>query len=107
MKFNYEIEDGVFFECDFCGNVDEYALMWLNLTNNARVNSKVFLDFRNFDDNRVHIVAAKEHENEVNDYLIRIGLKVEGKNDIKLAAPYAIYEKEDDYDYHILPVSEF
>lgn len=109
MKINFEKEKGIEIYTEFKGTVQEYALMWLNLTNNARENKDVFYQIRNNSNNDVFVIIADEKDNEqtVIEYLKALGLTINGKHKCTVICPWADYENDDEYDYEFAKVSEY
>lgn len=56
--------------CVFKGSVQDYAMAWLHLTNNARENPNVFLKHWNNSGNCVYVVTPEQWVEQVKDYLI-------------------------------------
>lgn len=79
--------------------VEGYAMMWLNLTNNQKANKKDILKIYNDYDNGVYVICDAEEENvkAVEDYLQRLGLVIEYKNEILVVQPEEIFNENDNY----------
>lgn len=73
---NVEIVPAVTIQCKFEGTVSEYAMMWLNLTNNAREYRKEFLKVENNHKNTVWVTTTPETVKDMKDYLEGIGLTI-------------------------------
>lgn len=55
--------------CRFNGNVQDYALAWLHLTNNAREYPKIFLKHYNNSGNGVTVITPEKHVEQMKEYL--------------------------------------
>lgn len=53
----------------FNGNVQDYALAWLHLTNNARENPNIFLKHWNNSGNSVYVVTPEKYADQMKEYL--------------------------------------
>ena len=53
----------------FNGNVQDYALAWLHLTNNARENPNIFLKHWNNSGNSVYVVTPEKYVDQMKKYL--------------------------------------
>ena len=65
---------------EFTGSVQDYALAWLHLSNNAREYPNVFLKHYNSDGNYVYVVTSKAKAQNMKDYMEGLshdGFKVE------------------------------
>lgn len=61
------------FTLDIEGNVQEYALSFLNIINHARVYPHVFYKVENSDSNVVYVTCDKGDRDSVRDYLLNFG----------------------------------
>lgn len=79
------IETGFTYSCNFKGSVEEYALMWLKLTNNKR-EYNCFEKITNDSGNGVYVLVNEdqEHAYKIADYLESIGLEVYSKDETKI-----------------------
>ena len=87
------VYDAKEFRCEFHGSVEEYALMWLHLTNNVREYSNVFFHHANNYKNMVWISCLPCYENDVKEYLEGIGLEIESVEDIDVALPVMMTDR--------------
>ena len=80
-----------------------YALMWLNLTNNQRENSKALLKVYNDYYNGVYVVCDPDEDNvsAAEDYLRRLGLEVEYKEECVVIMPDEVFN-DDDLDVELI-----
>ena len=78
--------------------IEGYAMMWLNLTNNQKNNKKDILKIYNDYDNGIYVVCDAEEENvkAVEDYLQRLGLVIEYKDDVLAILPEEVFDESDD-----------
>lgn len=80
-----------------------YALMWLNLTNNQRVNSQKLLKIYNDYYNGIYVVVDPDKDNvkDAEDYLRRLGLEVERKEECVVVQPNEVFN-DDDLDVELI-----
>lgn len=80
-----------------------YALMWLNLTNNQRANKKDLLKIYNDYYNGIYVVCDPDEDNvkEVEDYLKRLGLEIEYKEECVIVQPEEVFN-DDDLDVELI-----
>lgn len=82
--------------------INGYAMMWLNLTNNQKSNRKDILKIYNDYDNGIYVVCDAHGENvkEVVDYLERLGLVIEYKEEVLVVQPEEVFD--DDLDVELI-----
>jgi hypothetical protein len=108
MKINFEKEIGIKITTIFEGTVEEYALMWLNLTNNARENKNVFYNIENNYKNDVFVLINENNVEEVVDYLKRLGLTILDKQHCTVVIPYVEYgDSDDEFDWEFAKLQEY
>ena len=80
-----------------------YALMWLNLTNNQREHKQELLKIYNDYYNGVYVVCAPDEGNvrATEDYLRRLGLEIEHKEEVVVVQPWEVYN-DDDLDVELI-----
>ena len=80
-----------------------YALMWLNLTNNQRENSSKILKISNDYCNGIYVVCDPDEDNvsAVEDYLKRLGLTLEHKEECVIIQPDEVF-RDDDLDVELI-----
>ena len=80
-----------------------YAMMWLNLTNNQKANKKDIFKIYNDYDNGIYVVCDAEETNvkAVEDYLERLGLVIENKEEILVVKPEEVFDETDDDDLDV------
>lgn len=78
--------------------IQGYAMMWLNLTNNQKANKQDILKIYNDYDNGIYVVCDAEEENvkAVEDYLQRLGLVIEYKDNVLAILPDEMFDNSDD-----------
>lgn len=79
-----------------------YALAWLNLINNQRVNKKEILKVYNCYDNDIYVVCESSESNvkAVEDYLQRLGFEIKRKEEVIIVQPEEVYNEE--YDTELI-----
>lgn len=109
MKIDFEKEKGIEICATFHGSVEDYAMMWLHLTNNARENKHVFYQIRNNSGNDVFVLIADENDNKkaVIDYLKRLELEINWEKKCTVVCPWVEYDNDDEYEYEFARVSEY
>ena len=90
-----EIVPAVTIQCEFEGKVAEYAMMWLNLTNNAREYRKQFLKVENNYENTVWVTTTPETVKDMKDYLEGIGLTIKDEYEARAFVTTVDYHYED------------
>ena len=77
--------------------IEGYAMMWLNLTNNSRVNKKAILKIYNDDDNGIYVICENTAGNveATEDYLQRMGLVIEYKEEVVVVQPDEVFNDDD------------
>lgn len=85
IELSYEIVDGFRYVCEFKGSVEEYAMMWLDLSNKKRY-YHCCEKLENNDGNDVFITVTEEqNENFKWDELFKcLGLTLKEKEVIKV-----------------------
>lgn len=75
-----------------------YAMMWLNLTNNQKENKQDLLKIYNDYDNGIYVVCDADEENvkATEDYLHRLGLVTESKENVIVVRTEEIYDNSND-----------
>ena len=78
--------------------IQGYAMMWLNLTNNQKANKQDILKIYNDYDNGIYVVCDAEEENvkATEDYLQRLGLVIEYKEEVVIVMPEEVFDNSDD-----------
>ncbi len=108
MRIDFEKENGFQIVATFEGTVEEYALMWLNLTNNAREYKTSFYNVTNNSGNDVFVLTNKNDVDEVVDYLQRLGLKIIEKRPCTVVVPYVEYGNSDkEFDWEFAKLQEY
>ena len=79
-----------------------YALVWLNLTNNQKSNKEELLKIYNDYDNGIYVICNPDEDNvkEVEDYLKRLGLEIEYKEECIVVQPDEVFN--DDLDVELI-----
>lgn len=90
-----EIVPAVTIQCEFEGKVADYAMMWLNLTNNAREYRKQFLKVENNYENTVWVTTTPETVKDMKDYLEGIGLTIKDEYGARAFVTTVDYHYED------------
>lgn len=78
-----------------------YALMWLNLTNNQRENHNEILKIRNDYYNGIYVVVDPGSVEAIEDYLRRLGLEIEHKEECVIVQPDEVFN-DDDLDVELI-----
>ena len=95
IRFDYDYESGYTVVCDFEGTIPEYAMMWLNLTNNARCYPNVFVKISNTDSNIIYVTIYESKLDDVIRYLEGLELKILITEECNIVLTQADYEFED------------
>lgn len=106
----FERREAVLLTVEFDGSVEEYAMAWLKLTNNAREYSSTVWKIWNGRDNKVYVICNPKSAENVKDFCTGIvGFyhedekkmhyigKVVSQEDITVGVP--IYDWESSYAY--------
>ena len=107
MKINFDKENGIQIVATFKGSVEDYAMMWLNLTNNARENKEAFYNVENNCHNDIYVLTNEKDIGDVVDYLQRIGLEIIDKYPCVAVLPYVEYGSSDDEDWEFGKLREY
>lgn len=94
LFFNYEEEAGLTYRCNFKGTVPEYAIMYLNLTNNAREFKGVFRHIRNTSTN-IYITVPKIYRTDVEEFLKSLELIIEHIEPCTIINSYVDHDEDD------------
>lgn len=108
MRIDFEKEKGFQIVATFKGSVEEYAMMWLNLTNNARENKNSFYNVENNCYNDIYVLTNEKDIEEVVDYLKRLGLTILDKQHCTVVIPYVEYgDSDDEFDWEFAKLQEY
>lgn len=69
VRIKAKMGKAVKLSCSFEGSVQDYALAWLHLTNNAREYPKIFLKYYNNSGNGVTVITPEKYVEKMKDYL--------------------------------------
>lgn len=80
-----------------------YAMMWLNLTNNQKNNKQAILKIYNDYDNGIYVICDSHEANvkATEDYLQRLGLVIEYKEECVVVMPEEVFN-DDDLDVELI-----
>ncbi len=83
--------------------VQGYAMMWLNLTNNQKANKQEILKIYNDYDNGIYVICDNDERNvkATEDYLQRLGLVIEDKEEVVIVQPEEVFN-DDDLDVELI-----
>lgn len=109
-RISFERKEAVMLTVDFSGTVEEYALAWLKLTNNAREYSNMIWKISNDKGNNVYVICKPKSVEAVKDFCTGIVSVYDEKNDEvhyigkvtderKIIVGVPIYEYESTYRY--------
>lgn len=121
----HRIGTAVKIDCKFEGSIEEYAMAWLHLTNNAREYPKIFLKHYNNSGNNVTVITTEKYQEKMKQYLK--GLEQSTYKDGELKKTFTVdiwnveiiqtitplvdwecdYEDDSDDDIQVLPEEEF
>lgn len=73
IKFDYEKEKAIMFTLDIKGGLQEYALSFLHIVNNAREYPNTIYKVQNTSSNVVHVTCPVKKRDEVKSYLLNFG----------------------------------
>lgn len=109
MKINFDKENGIQIVATFKGSVEDYAMMWLNLTNNARENREVFYKIENNYHNDIFVLTNEKDVDDVVDYLQRLGLEIKDKRSCVAVIPYVEYGScsDDEFEWEFGKLREY
>ena len=109
-KIRFERKEAVMLTVDFSGSIENYALAWLKLTNNAREYSSMIWHISNDKGNNVYVICNPDSAESVKDFCEGIIVTYNEKEDkpeyigkvidernITVGVP--IYEYESTYRY--------
>lgn len=106
-----ERKKAVLLTVDFSGRIDEYALAWLKLTNNAREYPKMIWHISNDRDNNVYIYCNPKSAENIKEFVTGIvgcyrededKVHYVGKvlNEEKIEVGFPVYKYESSYSMH-------
>ena len=80
-----------------------YALMWLNLTNNQKINKRDLLKIYNDYHNGIYVICNPDEDNvdATEYYLKRLGLEIEYKEECVAVQPDEVFN-DDDLDVELI-----
>ena len=81
--------------------IQGYAMMWLNLTNNQKNNKQELLKIYNDYDNGVYVICTNDSAKATEDYLQRLGLAIEYKEEVVIVIPDEVLN-DDDLDVELI-----
>jgi hypothetical protein len=83
--------------------IQGYAMMWLNLTNNQKANKQSILKIYNDYDNGIYVVCDANEKNveATQDYLQRLGLVIEYKEECVVVMPEEVFS-DDELDVELI-----
>ena len=81
--------------------IEGYAVMWLNLTNNQKNNKQEILKIYNDYDNGIYVVCNTKSTKATEDYLQRLGLVIEYKEECVVVMPEEVFN-DDDLDVELI-----
>ena len=83
IKYAHEKQKAIRFTVNIKGNVEEYAMSFLHIFNNARDNHDEIYKVENFYDNRVFVTVNPSCKDEAERYLSQFG-EITSKEEITL-----------------------
>jgi hypothetical protein len=109
-KISFERKEAVILTIDFSGTIEEYALAWLKLTNNAREYRDMIWKISNSKGNNVYVICNPNCVETVKDFCTGIvGVYSEKDNEMhyigkviderKITVGVPVYEYESTYRY--------
>lgn len=109
-KIRFERKEAVMLTVDFSGSIENYALAWLKLTNNAREYKNMIWKISNDRGNEVYVICNPKSVNAVKEFCTGIIAAYNGKEDKtdyigkviaeeKITVGVPIYECDSTYDY--------
>lgn len=90
VKYFHEKEKAIQITVRLDGNIQEYALSFLHIWNNAREYPNMFYKVQNNSGNSVHVTCNSKYADEIKEYLEQFGeiLYTEEVNWIIISAQY-------------------
>jgi hypothetical protein len=109
-KISFERKEAVMLTVDFSGKIEDYALAWLKLTNNAREYSNMIWNIFNSNGNSVYVICNPKSVEAVKEFCTGIIASYDEKEDKvnyigkviderKITVGVPIYEYESTYRY--------
>lgn len=80
-KISFERKEAVMLEVDFSGTIEEYAMAWLKLTNNAREYSNMIWKIFNTRENNVYVICKPDSVEAVKEFCTGIVALYNEKDD--------------------------
>lgn len=93
IKFEAELEEAVQFVVELPEALNEYAMHWLAICNNAREYPKDFLKVENASGNNVYVACPKSSAKSMKDFLEWHG-EVKEERRVYVCRPEYVYEKK-------------
>jgi hypothetical protein len=81
--------------------IEGYAMMWLHLTNNQKNNKQEILKIYNDYDNGIYVICNNDSVEAAEDYLKRLGLVIEYKEECVVVMPEEVFN-DDDLDVELI-----
>ena len=83
--------------------INEFARVWLNITNNQREHKQEILKVYNDYYNGIYMVVDSDEENvkAAEEYLKRLGLEIDFKEEVVVVQPWEVYN-DDDLDVELI-----
>lgn len=121
----HRIGTAVMIRSTFKGSVEDYAMAWLHLTNNAREYPKIFLKHYNNSGNTVTVITPAKYAEKMKEYLVGLSqytcidgelkktftVEIDSEETIQTITPLVDwecdYEDDSDDDIQVLPEEEF
>ena len=110
-KISFERKEAVMLTVDFSGKIEDYALAWLKLTNNAREYDNMIWKISNGRDSNVYVICNPKSAEAVKDFCTGIITSYDEKEDkvnyivkviderkITVGVPLYEYESTESYD---------
>lgn len=69
VVMKHKVGKAVKIECTFKGKLEDYAMAWLHLTNNAREYPFAFLKHYNNAGNNVTVITTEQYQEKMKEYL--------------------------------------
>ena len=103
-RIRFEKRDATMLTVDFSGSIEDYALAWLKLTNNAREYPDMIWRISNDKGNNVYVICNPKSAKAVKDFCTDI---ISGYNE-KENAPYSIGKVIDEMGITVgVPIYEY
>lgn len=80
-KLSFERKEAVLLTVDFSGSIEEYALAWLKLTNNAREYGNMIWHISNSSGNNVYVICNPKSADAVKEFCTGIVALYDEKED--------------------------